>query len=412
MTEFCKIPEAMALQILSGLPPKSLMRFKCVHKSWHALMKDPNFVAKHLSNSMLNNLYSTTGVLFKREHFKVPNAAEKGTESFSLISISNDNGDSEHDTHCLVEDITEGRQFSGIEVLESARIIGHCHGIICLRNATKVILWNPAIREVKITTPYVPDENLGNLGIGYDPKSNNYKVVHISYGTQEEHGDGHFLFDRPKGEVYTIGTDSWRQIMTGSSETATTKFWFQDFHMYFNGVCYWNGREQLKDFHDFYDAQEEFYIRPVIISFDMGDEVFHKMLLPDFVYGDYMWCYVLRLMAWNESVAIFGLDHGITDHESWGLWVMGDSGGVTGSWIKQFSFVSTVGFLNTPLQFWKSDEILIVSEERRLVSYNLYTEQFKHLPIHFEAVVYMKDHFEAVVYMNSIVSVNGNNPLV
>ncbi|KAL6146543.1 hypothetical protein ACLB2K_057221 [Fragaria x ananassa] len=346
MTEFCKIPEAMALQILSSLPPKSLMRFKCVHKSWTNLMKDPSFVAKHLSNSMHNNLYSTTGVLFKRENFKDPNDVEKGTESrFSLISIYNANGDSEHDVHCVVEDVTEG-QFSGLEVLESAWIIGHCHGIICLRNATKVILWNPAIREVKVTTPYVPDENLSDLGIGYDPKSNNYKVVHISYGTQEEYGDEHIHLDRPKTEVYTIGTDSWREIETGSLETETTNFWFRDFHMYFNGVCYWNGQEQLKEFQNAYELMEEQYIRPVIISFDMGDEVFHNMLLPDFVYGDYMSGYVLRLMAWDECLAIFGLDYGtdgITSHESWGLWVMDDSGGVTGSWIKQFSFVRAQG---------------------------------------------------------------------
>ncbi|XP_004304884.1 PREDICTED: putative F-box protein At3g52320-like [Fragaria vesca subsp. vesca] len=376
MTEFCKIPEAMALQILSSLPPKSLMRFKCVHKSWPNLMKDPSFVAKHLSNSMHNNLYSTTGVLFKRENFKDPNDAKKGTESrFSLISIYNANGDSEHDVHCVVEDVTEG-QFSGLEVLESAWIIGHCHGIICLRNATKVILWNPAIREVK-----------------------------------EEYGDEHILLDRPKTEVYTIGTDSWREIETGSLETESTNFWFRDFHMYFNGVCYWNGQEQLKEFQNAYELMEEQYIRPVIISFDMGDEVFHNMLLPDFVYGDYMSGYVLRLMAWDECLAIFGLDYGtdgITSHESWGLWVMDDSGGVTGSWIKQFSFVSTGRFLDTPSQFWKSDEILIVSKERRLVSYNLYTEQYKHLPIHSMD----SDYFEAVVYMNSIVSVNGSNRLV
>ncbi|KAM5561121.1 F-box/kelch-repeat protein [Rosa sericea] len=404
MTEFCKIPEAMGLQILSRLPPKSLMRFKCVHKSWHTLMKDPNFVAKHLSNSMHDNFYKTTGVLFKLENFKDTGTAERQSESlFSLINFCNANGDGEHDIHCLVEDVTKG-QFNGFEVLESAWIIGHCHGIICLRNATKVILWNPAIREVKVTSPYVPDENLSDLGIGYDPKSDTYKVVHISYGTQEDYGDGHILFDRPKTEVYTLGTDSWRQIMTGCLETETTHFWFQDFHMYFNGFCYWNGREQLKEYQNFYDLQEEHHTRPVIISFDMGDEVFHNMLLPDFVYETYMWSYVLRLMAWNESVAIFGLDHGITSHESWGLWVMDDFGGVTGSWIKQFSFVSAVGFLDTPLQIWKSDEILIVSKERRVVSYNVDTEQYKYLPIHSMD----SDYFEAVVYMNSIVSVNGS----
>ncbi|XP_050384316.1 uncharacterized protein LOC126800927 [Argentina anserina] len=193
--------------------------------------------------------------------------------------------------------------------------------------------------------------------------------------------------------------------MTGCLETETTNFWFQDFHMYFNGFCYWNGREQLKEYHEFYNLGENQLPRPVIISFDMGDEVFHTMLLPDFVYEGYMWCYVLRLMAWNESVAIFGLDHGITPYESWGLWVMDDSSGVKSCWIKQFSLVSEVICMDTPLQFWKSDEILIVSRERRLVSYNLDTEQFKYLPLNNMD----SDNLEAVVYMNSIVSVKGSN---
>ncbi|XP_050384313.1 F-box/kelch-repeat protein At3g23880-like [Argentina anserina] len=399
MTEFSKIPEALTLQILLRLPPKSLMRFKCVHKSWQTLMKDSNFMANHFSTSMHNNVCSTIGVLFKRENFKRPDSTwENESESIiSLINISKPDGG---DIHCLVEDVTEG-QLIGFEALESAWIIGHCHGIICLRNDNKVILWNPAIREVKVTSPYVPDVFLSNLGIGYDPKSNNYKVVHISNGTREHYGDGHILFNRPKVEVYNLGTDSWRQIMTGCLETETTNFWFKDFHMYFNGFCYWNGIEQLKEYQEYYDHGENQLPKPVIISFDMGDEVFHTMLLPDFVYEGYMWCYILRLMAWNESVAIFGRDFGITSHESWGLWVMHDSGVGAGCWIKQFSLVTAMG-IEKLLQFWKSDEILIVSTERRLVSYNLDTEEFKYLT----ANSMDSDSFEAIVYLNSIVSIN------
>ncbi|XP_050384317.1 F-box/kelch-repeat protein At3g23880-like [Argentina anserina] len=200
MTEFSNIPEALTLQILLRLPPKSLMRFKCVHNSWHTLMKDSNFMANHFSTSMHNNVCSTIGVLYKRENFKSSDTGENESESLiSLINICKPDGDG-GDIHCLVEHVTEG-QLSGFKALESAWIIGHCHGIICLRNDNKVILWNPAIREVKVTSPYVPDENLSDLGIGYDPKSNTYKVVHISNGTREQYGNGHTLFDRPKVEV-------------------------------------------------------------------------------------------------------------------------------------------------------------------------------------------------------------------
>ncbi|KAI4323983.1 hypothetical protein L6164_023552 [Bauhinia variegata] len=34
--------------ILSKLPVKSLMRFRCVDKSWGHMITDPNFISKHL----------------------------------------------------------------------------------------------------------------------------------------------------------------------------------------------------------------------------------------------------------------------------------------------------------------------------------------------------------------------------
>lgn len=36
-----------------------------------------------------------------------------------------------------------------------------------------------------------------------------------------------------------------------------------------------------------------------------------------------------------------------------------------------------------PLVFWKSDELLMVSNDGRVVSYNLGRRTFKYLPIHF-----------------------------
>ncbi|RXH87096.1 hypothetical protein DVH24_028596 [Malus domestica] len=59
-----KIGQDLLVNILSTLPPKSLMRFKCVAKWWHALINDPRFVDKHLSHSLLDD--QSTRVLLKR----------------------------------------------------------------------------------------------------------------------------------------------------------------------------------------------------------------------------------------------------------------------------------------------------------------------------------------------------------
>ncbi|KAI5326386.1 hypothetical protein L3X38_035460 [Prunus dulcis] len=62
---FGKFSEDMVVQMMSRLPPKSLMRFRCFNKSWNNLMSSPSLVAKHLSNSKLN-ASSTTCIIFKR----------------------------------------------------------------------------------------------------------------------------------------------------------------------------------------------------------------------------------------------------------------------------------------------------------------------------------------------------------
>ncbi|CAN6688566.1 unnamed protein product [Malus baccata var. baccata] len=59
-----KIGQDLLVNILSTLPPKSLMRFKCVAKWWRALINDPRFVDKHLSHSLLDD--QSTRVLLKR----------------------------------------------------------------------------------------------------------------------------------------------------------------------------------------------------------------------------------------------------------------------------------------------------------------------------------------------------------
>ncbi|KAK9930465.1 hypothetical protein M0R45_027502 [Rubus argutus] len=100
MTEFGK---DLVEKILSILPPKTLMRFKCTSKEWYALINNPSV-----------------------EDIKIP-----------LSMILKTSG-------------------------ESLGIIGHCNGIICLLlvDSFQVILWNPAIQEFKLLPPlpFLPDD--------------------------------------------------------------------------------------------------------------------------------------------------------------------------------------------------------------------------------------------------------------
>ena len=49
------VPQDLLEDILKRLPVKSILRFKCVNKSWFTLFHNPTFIAKHYSYSLSQN---------------------------------------------------------------------------------------------------------------------------------------------------------------------------------------------------------------------------------------------------------------------------------------------------------------------------------------------------------------------
>ncbi|XP_050384339.1 F-box protein CPR1-like [Argentina anserina] len=409
------IEQEVVEQILSTLPPKSLMRFKCVSKWWYHLITSPRFVAKHLTIAKHSSSYACA--LIKRLVFKDTNTKEPEMV-FSLLHFSDDND--ELSTNLSgVEDLTIPTR-----VVESLQIIGHCDGIVCLAlvdyhrrlaKPSEVCLWNPAIQEFKFLPeePFLPDwskvphsrmveENAylrgiyllcETMGFGYDTKSKDFKVIDIGFSGSKYYGDpkyylGHVIVHPPKAVVYTLQTDSWREIKTVSLERETTYLWPEKFQLYFKGMCYWTGYEQQKEFFCQFEThkEEEERIGQAIISFDTSSEVFHDILLPYELlecrgFDSYL---SLHLTVWNESVALFGL-HFVHGHKAT-MWVMNDCGNAKGAWTKQLTFDYKQKYFpySLPrkiLAFWKSNEILGVGKNGSIVCYNLSTKNVKCLPI-------------------------------
>ncbi|TQD90885.1 hypothetical protein C1H46_023564 [Malus baccata] len=64
--------DIICLQILPRLPSKSLMRFKCVCKSWSSLIRNPSFADIHQSfhrNKLTNLLLTTWDKATRQQHF-------------------------------------------------------------------------------------------------------------------------------------------------------------------------------------------------------------------------------------------------------------------------------------------------------------------------------------------------------
>ncbi|ONI04397.1 hypothetical protein PRUPE_6G319300 [Prunus persica] len=399
--------EEMALhRILPRLPSKSLIRFKCVRKSWYNLIDSPTFVENHLSISM-HKIHSTC-VLFNRFIYSDANTGEKEL-AFSFLYLRNDyDDDAENNVNFVVEDIKfplSSRQYIGLGVIESLCMAGHCHGIVCLSESnSNLVLCNPGIKKIKLLPKScLPDWWGCAVGFGYDPKSKDYKVSRIASYQADIYGDG--LIPPPRVEIYTVSTDSWREIKNNSLETEATFFCPDYFQMYFQGICYWVGFEQPKQSVEYEDEEQ----KPMVFLFYTGDEIFHNILLPDsfYTYEDgssyaYEMSYImytdLRIILWNGVIALFGFNRFSAFPDSYGVWVLDD--GAKGSWTQHLTFEPLVG-IKRVLEFWKSDEILMVTEDGDIVSYNLATEKLKNLPRN------SSSDFETIVYVNSLVSITG-----
>ncbi|WMV27611.1 hypothetical protein MTR67_020996 [Solanum verrucosum] len=259
-------PEDIVKEILLRCPVKSLLRFKCVHKNWYALIKTPNFVQQHLNCSKNNPpqlLLYNTGNYGDRY------------DSRSLTLISEENP----------------QTFKGM-----AYLLGSVNGLFLMFGVIDHVhscaLWNPATREVRLLhlpPPMINDRPV--FGLGLDLLTNDYKVVC-------------YLCEN-LAAVYSCSRDSWRifkhriPFFTGVKQTFGTA--------YSNGVYYWLLR----------GCRPSYY---TVLLFDFGSEMFEG------IEGPHIHTYVFGLMLVDDSIAILSLnDLNMSDYAIWvmiqpGVW--------------------------------------------------------------------------------------------
>ncbi|XP_008232414.1 PREDICTED: F-box/kelch-repeat protein At3g06240-like [Prunus mume] len=157
--------------------------------------------------------------------------------------------------------------------------------LLCISDTTKetTYLWNPSIRKFKrlprglIRVKYrYSDVATIALGFGLDVGGNDYKVVRV----------GDFLHGVCV-EVYSLRLDSWRIIHAVPPVTEIFEVFWSNKWTYLNGVVYWIVQEFFPDCR-------------YIISFDMENEIFQRIMLPD------------RLLAVTDSISIRVLEKSLS----------------------------------------------------------------------------------------------------
>ncbi|XP_004288687.1 PREDICTED: F-box/kelch-repeat protein At3g06240-like [Fragaria vesca subsp. vesca] len=202
------LPPEMMHEIFSRLPVKPLCRFKLVSKSWESLISDPDFVANYSKAAFENE-----DVFFRRRRLLFTNIIDSGQHgiySLDLDQFLSENSNAGVDG--LVAAPTElGFVYNLVQRggFPYPFVLGPCNGLFLARlcyGDYGYILINPVTKESKkLPKPplWRPMEPFfcHIYGLGFDHSTNEYKVI-----------NGQQYFGGVVFSVYTLQTDSWRQI--------------------------------------------------------------------------------------------------------------------------------------------------------------------------------------------------------
>ncbi|KAL5834191.1 hypothetical protein ACOSQ4_013688 [Xanthoceras sorbifolium] len=308
-----KLPEYMIIEILSILPVKSLIRFRCVSKSWYALVRSSSFISEHLKKD--HNIHLII------EHWEKVENSDSSNEVDNPDSSNEEYSDEEADyageieywRKCYAwfpkETLTElSLQNFSPQIPLSGLFIGPFDGILCIIK-DGITLYNIATKELR-TLPQIKAGFHPRgvcVGFGLDPLSNshNHKLVFIGFGSVKNIKRSHIV------EVYTLNSNSWRNVKASNSNIDQYSI-RQEHHIYFNGACYWVATNKItKDL--------------VIFLFHLGDEMSEEISkIPKHIRIQF------SLGLYNESLAILHLDFDVTKGVD--IWVLNQ-----GRWIKRLA---------------------------------------------------------------------------
>ncbi|KAL4600523.1 hypothetical protein ACB092_11G204800 [Castanea dentata] len=341
------LPYDVLVEILHRLPVKSLIRFRCVSKSWNSLITSPAFI-----NSNLTRSHSDSNKLIVRYLDVTPHV-----ERYKLIH-EDDNDNNVSSSSEQIQDLKLPLRGSR----SYFQLVGSANGLFCLYEGNRFILWNPCIRKfITLPNPSVTAEFSCYPAFGFDSRTNDYKVVRIAYRSFT----GFEGAKPPLVEVYSVSEGSWRVTSGGDSypPKITMSDWPQQAAS-LNGAVYFVAN-------DWGDARNL-----IVLSFDLGDEVFRLISLPN---GKFRLHADARVFT-SEFKGLLSL----ICYESWRysycIWVMKEYG-IVDSWTKQFNIDLNMEDWKV-LGFWKNDHVLvqkIQSGGLMLFSYDHVTLQLKNL---------------------------------
>ncbi|XP_057442012.1 F-box/kelch-repeat protein At3g23880-like [Lotus japonicus] len=302
------VPDELIWEILLLLPVKSLIRFKCVCKSWKLIISDHQFVKSHLGRSSANTtnfahikLLSETRVYYSKHGYKLH------VSHYSVSLLFSPQYPKGHLFHPIATDFD---------------LLGVCNGLVSFTNsiykspwACYVCFWNPAIRlwsKMSLPLP-LPIQQLPSnsiFGFGYDRVSDTYKVVTGFYYNNDSQVGMQSVVN-----VYDMRDSCWRSIQ--SFPHMPCRLYHSSKGVYVNNKLNW-----------MLELNTELF---VIVSLDLATEEQLQISLPYFPpdANDED----LLLGSTKDSLCVL---HKV-DHTRFAIWQMKEFGAHE-SWIQLFNF--------------------------------------------------------------------------
>ncbi|KAL9238127.1 hypothetical protein vseg_012597 [Gypsophila vaccaria] len=281
ISEFRLVPPDVWTRILATLPVKTLLRSRCVCKSWCSIIDSPDFVSIHLK--LCSNNFDTNKVL------ALERLGRRRERSLLTVRRADTLRKTAHISLCC-------DSYYVSEICNGLLLVMRCDG----HTIPDLQLWNPSIRKTLLLPPVpIPSSSNGEAlkVFGFAPVSNDYKVIAISF---ERNGG-----IQPAGmsvAVYTLSDQQWTVRDNGlsiSCEYFTHIFWYHDFPspaFYFEGAGHWLGKHS-----DVCSTPD----KPThLVSLDLDTEKFTVLELPFAGDERKSSTYLFRL---GESLAIFSI---------------------------------------------------------------------------------------------------------
>jgi F-box interacting protein len=343
------LPDEVVVDILQRLPVKSLLRFRLICRSWNSLITTPAFIDSHLNRSIENN-----------DSNNLPHP-------LLIVRYCPENPNAEH--YKLFRDDEAFEECTELEFpIKSRRInhfllIGSENGLICFLEQERYILWNPSIRKVvTLPKPCITRKTHGSCWLrqafGFDPRTNDYKVVRIAYSA---------FADKVMVEVYSFSTGSWRI----TSNSVPSLDYVHDTYWLVPKAC-------LKGSVHFAGSTRG---NKAVFSFDLRDEVFREMILPDKIGDRRLETDTCVFCVFRDSLALLCYyEHERKKYCS--IWVMKEYG-LVDSWVKLFT-IDIAGGIGKVVGFRMNGHIILETRTKfnwELSSYDPESQQALQLGI-------------------------------